>query len=163
MIQWHVEMRKYLLPEHHEGETVGWSWLSSSFWKGIMRASISHCCTAIMKPRWAGLARPPAQQEQFAHLKVLCPRRLLPYWLHSDFLSHRMPLTVSPQHLADSYNFPTFSFPWQLLAVCLTPPSIRWQLDHGFASAFWVSIVAQMVTGGCLLPTTQPPSSKDKL
>lgn len=79
----------------------------SSFWKGIMRASISHCSTAIMKPRWAGLARPPALQEQFAHLKVLCPRRFLPHWLHFDSLPHRMPLTVSPQRLADRYNFPS--------------------------------------------------------
>lgn len=119
-----------------------------------MRASISHCSIAIMKPRWVGLARPPALQEQFAHLKVLCPRRLLPFlphWLHSDFLSHRMPLTVSPQHLADSCNFPIF-----LLVVCLAW-SFRWQLGHGLAWALRMSIIAHTITGGFLLPPLSTP------
>ena len=72
----------------------------------------------------------------------------------TGFLFHRMPLTVSRQHLAESYNFPTFLHPGQLLAVCLTQ-SVRCQIclcikdvsccSHGNRWLLTVSILHRQV------------------
>lgn len=57
------------------------------FQRGITGGCLCHYFIAIMRSCWAGLARPPALVEQLAYLEVLCSRRPLPHWFHSEFVS----------------------------------------------------------------------------
>lgn len=70
-----------------------------------MRAFISHHSIAIMKPCWAGLARPPAQAEQFAHLKFYAPGGFSPAGFLLSLSLSQEAIKVNSQHMPTATIF----------------------------------------------------------